>query len=204
MTIAVALLQRLRRPILVLWLCLTLLGAFFARRFTANTAIDFSVPEKAEGYVADREFKRYFPETSETVIALVERMDGGPVLGDALRQLTEGVEDWVAAHDILVGNDTVAGYYTLAEVGLADLGAQFVNTPADPSAATASIILVQLPIDDTEVALALERHVADESPSGLRVRMTGEPYFLTASLDGITHDVEQVPMCPPRTRPWSP
>lgn len=190
--VAVAALTRFRYALIGTWGVLTVLGAIFASRFTANTAIDFSVPKASLGYNASRAFEELFPQTDVKVTAVVRRVDGAAVLGSELRALTHDLAHWARGAG-LDANASMVGYYTFEERGLPELTGPFVNEPSAPERSTASLIVVSLPTNASDaLSTGLREHVHARAPSGLDVKLAGEPYFLQAALDGVTHDVEQV------------
>lgn len=184
--------RRARYAVLLFWAVLTVLGALNARRFTENTSIDLEVPPASRSYEGTQLFERAFPATCVKVGALVTRADGGPVLGDDLRALTADLGAWSAEVGIRLPS-AVVGYYTLVDAKLDELASPFVSDPQDPSNSTASILVVSLPLNNSDaLAVALSARARSNGTSPLDVKLTGQPYFLQAALDGVAHDVSSV------------
>jgi len=185
---AVRMLGQSKYFVLLGWAMLTVLGGLYARQYTANTRIDFAVPPSSKGYQAAQDFLRYFPESDVKVSALVTRVDGGIVLGDELRNLTHSLQTWCAERVGIA--EGVVGYYTLA-ADLPEMAAQFVSDPVQPNASTSTLIVISLSLNASD-SMASELAGYAHRSATLDVKLTGEPYFLQAALDGVTHDVEQV------------
>lgn len=184
--------RRARYLILLAWATFTVLGACYAQRFTANTKIDFDVPPASKSYESSELFSRFFPEESMKVSALVTRSDNGAVLGEDLRALTASLATWADEVGIHIPN-AVVGYYTLVDAHLEEVAGPFVSDQEHVNASTASIIIVSLPLNGTNsFAAALSEHLHSSGTSPLDVKLVGEPYFLQAALDGVTHDIEGV------------
>jgi hypothetical protein len=185
-----------KHAVLLAWTGVAICGGLVAEHFAQRTRIDIHIPRGAEGYDAAARFGALFPETAVKVIALVTRADGGPVLGDdALCTFTRVLSDWARG----VGLDSpeaVVGYHTFADRGLAQLAAPFVSDHADPKSSLASIIVLSLPTHTSEPASPLPASLAARAraaaPPALVVKLSGEPFFLRASLDGVTHDMRTV------------
>jgi uncharacterized membrane protein YdfJ with MMPL/SSD domain len=184
--------DRWKYPILLAWAVLAALGAAHARAFIAGGCICFAMPRAAEGFESAAAFSRAFPDESVKVIALVERVDGDPVLGEDLRVLIELLGNWSAE----VGGQPVASYYGFADADLQLLAAPFVSDWRQPNQSIASIAQMSLPTDASRSADALAAELAAlvraHAPHSLSVRLVGEPYFLRAALDGVKRDVETV------------
>eukprot|EP00056_Hartaetosiga_gracilis_P005999 m.91951 g.91951 ORF g.91951 m.91951 type:complete len:417 (+) comp12343_c0_seq3:94-1344(+) len=105
--------------ILVVWGLLFVAGIVIGPRFLGSTTLTVSPPTDSDAYYAQELLRTEFPQQahSSPIICLLKQLNGQPILGDAVKNFTLGLQSSVSAYgQDIVPKTGFLSYYTLVTV----------------------------------------------------------------------------------------